>query len=63
MAHTTTHNDAPLGAVTILRIGNVIMSAKDAVGTWYEVRKTRKMLLNLSDDRLADIGLKRFDLL
>lgn len=57
---TTTH--VPMGAVTVHRIVNNILSFKESIVSWNEARLTRKQLLNLSDDQLHDIGLTRSDL-
>ena len=63
MTNAITYTHAPVGAVTLLRIGNAILVAKDALVTWYEIHRTRQSLRNLSEKQLRDIGLSRFDLL
>ena len=62
MTFAVTNTQAPLGAVTILHIVDGILSLKNMVVSWNDTRVTRKALLNLSDDRLEDIGLCRADL-
>lgn len=58
MANTaTTH--APLGAATILHVVGAITNVFDTVVEWNETRKTRKILSQLTDAQLEDIGLKR----
>ncbi len=62
MALTVTTTHVPMGAVTVHRIVNNILSVKESIVSWNEARLTRKQLLNLSDDQLHDIGLTRSDL-
>ncbi|NDW46396.1 DUF1127 domain-containing protein [Ruegeria sp. PrR005] len=61
MAYTTS-TTAPLGAVTVLRVVDLFISAKDAVVSWNESRLTRKALSVLTDAQLDDIGLTRADI-
>lgn len=63
MALAVAHKEAPLGAITVLRVVNAVLASKDAVIAWYEVRKTRNLLANLSDAQLDDIGLTRSDVI
>ncbi|HRO12237.1 DUF1127 domain-containing protein [Amaricoccus sp.] len=50
---------APLGSVTTLRVVQLAQRALDAVAAWHKARVTRRELLLLSDQQLADIGLVR----
>ncbi|MEX0364650.1 DUF1127 domain-containing protein [Ruegeria sp. HKCCD8929] len=59
---TTANIHAPLGAVTVLHVVDAIISAKTAVVSWNENRKTRKILAKLTDEQLDDIGLSRGDI-
>ncbi|OSQ52435.1 DUF1127 domain-containing protein [Marivita geojedonensis] len=62
MTLAVTHPAAPMGAITVLRVVDSILSLKAAVVAWNEMRITRKQLLNLSEDQLNDIGLTLSDL-
>ena len=59
---TTANIHAPLGAVTVLRVVDFFISAKNAVLSWNEGRVTRKALSALTDAQLDDIGLTRADI-
>lgn len=59
---TTANIHAPLGAATILRVADGISHAFEAVAEWNTARKTRKLLSQLSDAQLEDIGLAREDI-
>ncbi|WP_170363945.1 DUF1127 domain-containing protein [Ruegeria arenilitoris] len=59
---TTANIHAPLGAATILRVVDGISHAFEAVAEWNTTRKTRKLLSQLSDAQLEDIGLVREDI-
>ncbi|HCE72508.1 DUF1127 domain-containing protein [Ruegeria pomeroyi] len=61
MAYTTS-TTAPLGAVTVLRVVDFFYSAKEAVASWNDSRRTRKALSVLTDAQLDDIGLSRADI-
>ncbi|MBY6135573.1 DUF1127 domain-containing protein [Leisingera sp. XS_AS12] len=59
---TTANIYAPLGAVTVLRVVDAILNAKSNLIEWNESRRTRKLLSQLSDAQLDDIGLTRSDI-
>eukprot|EP00581_Thalassiosira_minuscula_P036744 CAMPEP_0184472546 /NCGR_PEP_ID=MMETSP0740-20130409/113134_1 /TAXON_ID=385413 /ORGANISM="Thalassiosira miniscula, Strain CCMP1093" /LENGTH=57 /DNA_ID=CAMNT_0026849225 /DNA_START=33 /DNA_END=203 /DNA_ORIENTATION=+ len=56
---TTANIYAPLGAVTVLRVVDVLINVKTALVEWNETRETRKALAQLSDAQLEDIGMNR----
>jgi uncharacterized protein YjiS (DUF1127 family) len=62
MAFVVTNTQAPLGAVTTLRVVDSILNLKDSVVAWNEARVTHKVLSRLSAEQLQDIGLTRADL-
>ena len=62
MAFVATNTQAPLGAVTTLRVVNSILNLKESLVAWNEARVTHKVLSRLSADQLQDIGLTRADL-
>lgn len=59
---TTANIHAPLGAATILHVVDGMSHAFEAVVEWNTSRKTRKLLSQLSDAQLDDIGLTREDI-
>ncbi|MFY0308422.1 DUF1127 domain-containing protein [Leisingera sp. D0M16] len=59
---TTANIHAPLGAVTVLRMVDAMANVKNTIVEWYEARETRKVLAQLTDAQLADIGLDRSDI-
>lgn len=59
---TTANIYAPLGAVTVLRVVDAIFNAKSNLIEWNESRRTRKLLSQLTDTQLDDIGLTRSDI-
>lgn len=59
---TTANIHAPLGAVTVLRVVDAVASVKTAIVEWYVARETRKVLAQLTDAQLRDIGLDRSDI-
>ena len=59
---TTANIHAPLGAATILRVVDGISHAFEPAAEWNTSRKTRKLLSQLSDAQLEDIGLVREDI-
>ncbi|WP_264211768.1 DUF1127 domain-containing protein [Leisingera thetidis] len=59
---TTANIYAPLGAVTVLRVVDALISVKNTVVEWNETRETRKALSQLTDAQLEDIGLDRSDI-
>lgn len=59
---TTANIYAPLGAVTVLRVVDAIFNAKSNLIEWNESRRTRKLLSQLTDTQLDDIGLSRSDI-
>ncbi len=59
MANAIAKTHAPLGAVTILHVVDAIISVFNSVVEWNNARKTRKILSQLTDAQLEDIGLKR----
>lgn len=56
---TTANIHAPLGAATILHVVDTFIGVFDSVVEWNTSRKTRKLLSQLSDAQLDDIGLDR----
>ncbi len=62
MAFVATNTQAPLGAVTTLRVVDSILNLKNSVVAWNEARVTHKVLSRLSAEQLQDIGLTRADL-
>ena len=63
MAFVAINNQAPLGAVTTLRVVDGAINLIDTFVAWNEARMTRKVLMSLSADQLEDIGLSRAELL
>ncbi|WP_120633021.1 DUF1127 domain-containing protein [Ruegeria sp. EL01] len=59
---TTANIHAPLGAASILHVVDTFIKAFDGAVEWNEARKTRKILVNLTDAQLEDIGLVRADI-
>ncbi|WP_298935856.1 DUF1127 domain-containing protein [uncultured Ruegeria sp.] len=59
---TTANIHAPLGAAFILHVVDAFIKAFDGAVEWNEARKTRKILVNLTDAQLEDIGLVRADI-
>ncbi|WP_170382353.1 DUF1127 domain-containing protein [Ruegeria atlantica] len=59
---TTANIHAPLGAATILHVVDTFYAIYDNAVAWNETRKTRKVLSELSDAQLDDIGLCRADI-
>jgi uncharacterized protein YjiS (DUF1127 family) len=59
---TTANIHAPLGAVTVLRVVDAMANVKNTIVEWYEARETRKVLAQLTDAQLDDIGLDRSDI-
>ncbi|UWQ58384.1 DUF1127 domain-containing protein [Leisingera caerulea] len=59
---TTANIHAPLGAVTVLRVVDAVANVKNTIVEWYEARETRKVLAQLTDAQLEDIGLDRSDI-
>ncbi|QFT74651.1 hypothetical protein FIU92_16540 [Ruegeria sp. THAF33] len=59
---TTANIHAPLGAATILHVVDAFTNVVNTVVEWKESRKTRKLLSELSDAQLDDIGLSRADI-
>ena len=59
---TTANIHAPLGAATILHVVDAVIRVYDSVVEWNTARKTRKLLSQLSDAQLDDIGLTREDI-
>lgn len=59
---TTANIHAPLGAVTVLRVVDAIINVKNTIVEWKEARETRRVLSQLTDAQLADIGLQRPDI-
>lgn len=59
MAFIETTRQAPLGAVSTLRIVNAVDSLRAAIVNGYQAVKTEKALSKLSDAQLEDIGLVR----
>ena len=53
------NRSVPLGAVTIFRVVSLFERAAGAFGAWRNARATQGMLMQLSDQQLADIGLHR----
>ncbi len=59
---TISNTQAPLGAVSILRVVDTVIAVEKAVIRWNQKRITRKELSRLSDRQLDDVGLCRADL-
>ncbi|CAD0184556.1 hypothetical protein RUESEDTHA_01438 [Ruegeria sp. THAF57] len=59
---TTANIHAPLGAATILHVVDAIYGTFEKAALWNESRKTRKLLSNLSDAQLEDVGLTRAEI-
>ena len=59
---TTANIHAPLGAATILHVADAIKGLYDSVVDWNDRRVTRKLLSELTDVQLEDIGLVRADI-
>ncbi|EEX09035.1 conserved domain protein [Ruegeria lacuscaerulensis ITI-1157] len=59
---TTANIHAPLGAATVLHVVDAFIRVYDSVVEWNTARKTRKLLSQLSDAQLDDIGLTREDI-
>ncbi len=59
---TTANIHAPLGAATILHVVDAFSTVYESVVEWKKSRETRKLLLELSDAQLEDIGLVRADI-
>lgn len=57
-----TTRSIPLGAVTTLRVVNIVERVIDAARSWYSARATAVALAELSDSQLSDIGLHRGDI-
>ena len=55
------HTDIAIAGVAE-RIGRVIIAMISAVQEWNDARQTRKMLSQLSESELDDIGLTRADI-
>ena len=58
----TKTKQAPMGAVTTLRIVDSVLYLANVIVAWNEARMTRKILLGLSAEQLEDIGLTQADL-
>jgi uncharacterized protein YjiS (DUF1127 family) len=59
MSVSENSNAAPMGAITAFRVVTLFERAADAFAAWRRSRTTAKMLSDLSDKQLADIGLLR----
>ncbi|MBO9412232.1 MULTISPECIES: DUF1127 domain-containing protein [Ruegeria] len=59
---TTANIHAPLGAATILHVVDAFFGTYEKALAWNESRKTRKLLWELSDTQLDDVGLCRADI-
>ncbi|MBT8153615.1 DUF1127 domain-containing protein [Epibacterium ulvae] len=57
----TANTHAPLGAVSILRVVDTVISATKAISRWNDKRLTRKELSRLTATQLDDIGLTVYD--
>lgn len=62
MATTATSTRVPFGAITAHRLVSAVDAALVPVARWIEVRRTVKMLSELDDHRLDDLGLTRADI-
>lgn len=62
MAAIETTRPAPFGAIASYRFIQIFDRAIRAVADWNDARMTRKVLANLSDRELDDIGLCRGDI-
>ncbi len=63
MAFVATNTQAPLGAVTTLRVVDSILNLKDLAVAWNQARVSREALSRLSPQQLDDIGLTPIDLI
>ena len=61
MSIATAQANAPLGAVAIYRLTNVLEMYADKLVAWNNARLTRKVINQLSKQQLDDIGLNRGD--
>lgn len=59
---TTANIHAPLGAATILHVVDAFNNFYGSVVEWNERRITRKLLSELTDAQLEDVGLVRADI-
>lgn len=59
MSVTESRNAAPMGAVTAFRVVTLFERAVDGFTAWRRARATAKLLADLSDKQLADIGVVR----
>ena len=53
---------APFGAITVHRIVTAVSEMTAKLQTWYEIRRTVRVLRTLSPAQLDDIGLTRGDI-
>ncbi|WP_372571556.1 DUF1127 domain-containing protein [Ruegeria jejuensis] len=59
MANASVQAHAPLGAISIYRVADAIVSMVRPVKDWNDARLTRRELSSLTDAQLDDIGLTR----
>ena len=62
MSTFETSKSAPMGAVTVFRMVQLLSGSAAAFQTWNSGRVTRKALSKLSNRELDDIGLCRGDI-
>lgn len=55
-------NTLPLGAVTIHRAASGILAVADRFSRWLQVRRTVRLLAELDEAQLKDLGLTRGDI-
>lgn len=58
-----TDTSLPLGAVTIHRAVSVVGTLYGRIARWSELRRTVRLLSELDNEQLDDLGLTRGDIL
>ena len=62
MAYANTQ-EASFVAIATLRVVDAVSEVKNSIVAWKEERATRKILRDLTDEQLEDIGLTRGDMI
>jgi uncharacterized protein YjiS (DUF1127 family) len=60
--YETTPRPLPLGTLTTHRVVSVVEQILSRLATWRRARQTEAALRDLSDAQLADIGVRRGDI-